>query len=78
MNKKELRRKISDRLYNIRGQYRNDRGKRMTQEEFTTLLNKTEPLDITFETMTYGSWERSDRMCPADKYEKILSMDKSK
>lgn len=76
MNRKDIQKKMSDKIYNIRAQYRNAKERVMTQDEFTKLLNKTDPVDIQFETLTYGSWERGDRVCPGDKYVKILSMDK--
>ena len=76
MDRSELRKKVASKIFEIRAQYRNSKGRVMTQVEFTDLLNKAEPLEIQFETITYGSWERGDRNCPSDKYEKILGMDK--
>ena len=77
MNKRDIRKKIGNRIRAIRCQYDNDRGRTMTQGEFTKLFNETEPLDIEInDVRSVGQYERGEVSVPGEKYEKFLILDK--
>jgi len=46
----------------------------LTQEEMVDLLNKTEPLDVTFTRPNLAKYEAYINMPPADKYKKVMSL----
>jgi len=76
LNKRDIRKKIGNKIKWIRGQYDNKNGRDMTQQDFAELFNQAEPVEITMDAQSLGKYERGDVSIPGDKYEKILSLAK--
>lgn len=78
MKKEDIRKNIGWRIRTIRHKVGMIKCATITQAGFAKLLNETEPTDLYFEAQSIGQYERGEVAIPADKYEKILSLDESK
>jgi hypothetical protein len=73
---RDIRKKTGNQIRAIRYQYDNDRGRRMTQQEFADLYNSFDPVEIKTDAQSVGQYERGDVSVPGDKLSKFLLMDK--
>lgn len=78
MDRKEFQRRMGNKIRIIRFQHTNKNNRTMTQKEFCSLLNETDPVEIRIDANSLGMYERGSQNCPGDKLEKIYSLDKNK
>lgn len=76
MDRTQLKKRVGMKIRAVRYQHFNKSGRTMSQAEFSSFLNETDPTDLRIDANSIGMYERGDQNCPADKYEKILSLAK--